>query len=162
LEGILQFRQEFRHTLVTETMLVGTINDGPEEIQAVAEFLTQVGPSVAYLSVPIRPPTLASVRPPTEEALHAAYAIFQRHGLPVEYLVGYEGDDFSAAGPLEETLLRVTSVHPMKQSAVEDLVQRTGGDWSEVDALVASGRLVRLIFQNDAYYVRALPDLLKK
>jgi wyosine [tRNA(Phe)-imidazoG37] synthetase (radical SAM superfamily) len=95
LDGVLRFAAEFRGRLVTETMLVAGLNDGEAEVEAVAEFLARLRPSTAYIAIPTRPPAEGWVRPPSEEAITRAYAIFRDAGVQVELLTGYEGDAFA-------------------------------------------------------------------
>lgn len=43
--------------------------------------------------------------------------IFAKEVRIVEFLMGYEGDDFSAASDPRENLLGITAVHPMRDHA---------------------------------------------
>ncbi len=157
--GMLQFAEMFRGELATETMLVEGINDSPREMTRVAAFLKQLSPAKAYIAIPTRPPAEAWVHPASEEAIAAAYHIFsdalgEEH---VEYLIGYEGDAFAFTGNVEEDLLSITSVHPMREQAVHLFLQKAGADWSVVERLLADSRLIRLAYQTHTFYMRKLP-----
>ena len=56
LAGAREFAAAFNGQLVTETMLVDGVNDSPAQLAEMAEWLAQLAPDVAYLSIPTRPP----------------------------------------------------------------------------------------------------------
>ncbi len=74
--------------------------------------------------------------------------------LRVCLLSGYEGDEFSATGDPATDLLAITSVHPMRASAVVDLLERCDADWATVDELVNAGELKQVTYRDQDYYVR--------
>ena len=157
-KGILKFARNFRGTLATETMLVSGVNDASEEIAAVAGFLAEVKPDIAYISIPTRPPAEPWVKPPTEEVLTQVYAIFEERLPHVELLIGYEGDAFAASGDAAHDLLSITAVHPMREGAVRQLLARDRADWDVVRELVHAGKLVELEYSGHRFYMRALPS----
>lgn len=154
LEGIEIFAREYEGTLVTETMLVQDINDGSENIKNVARFLRRIKPTITYLGIPTRPPAEKYVVPPSEEKLNLAFQIFLEAELDVEYLIGYEGNEFSSTGDIEKDLLSITSVHPMREDAVSALFSRTGEDHSILDRLIKEEKLACSIYQGHRYYIR--------
>lgn len=154
LGGLERFADEFEGELVTETMLVDHLNDGADEIDALAGYLARLNPTVAFVAVPTRPPAEEWVRPASEEAINRAYQILSR-GLPsVEYLVGYEGDAFASTGDPERDLLAITAVHPMREAAVTRFIERTGASRELVERLVSRGDLERVEFGGRSFYVR--------
>jgi wyosine [tRNA(Phe)-imidazoG37] synthetase (radical SAM superfamily) len=156
-EGMLEFAASFQGELVTETMLVAGVNDGPEQVKAVAAFLACLQPAVAYLAIPTRPPAESWVRAPTEEVLDRAYQRLAVAVERVELLVGYEGNAFAATGDVAEDLLGITAVHPMRREAVEQVLAHAGRDWSAVQQLLDQGRLVETDYEGQWFYVRKLP-----
>jgi wyosine [tRNA(Phe)-imidazoG37] synthetase (radical SAM superfamily) len=157
LEGMLAFTREYREypgRLVTETMLVPGINDTAEELQQTAVALRRLAPEVAYLSVPLRPPTESWVHMPGEDSVLQAYQILTAAGLRVEFLTGSEGDGFSASGRAEEDLLSITAVHPMRRPAVEALLQRDGADWALVQDLLEQDRIAERSYGGEVFYIR--------
>lgn len=162
LAGARQFAQDCRGELATETMLVEGVNDAAPQIRDLASFLSQLGPATAYLAVPIRPPAEEWVRPPEEKAINQAYQILSERLDRVEYLIGYEGNAFAFTGHVEEDLLSITSVHPMREDAVSEFLSRAGADWSAVDRLLAGDKLIETAHQGHRFYMRRLrrePDL---
>lgn len=156
LEGIRTFAGEYSGQLVTETMLVRDFNDGPENIETVASFLSSINPSKSYLSVPTRPPADKKVKMPEEETINRCYQIFCSHGLPAEYLIGYEGNEFAFTGNIEDDILSITSVHPMREDAVRAYLQKAGGSFTEIEQLVTAEKLVVSEYNSDRFYLRKL------
>ncbi|HOY57435.1 MAG TPA: radical SAM protein [Verrucomicrobiota bacterium] len=156
LDGTVEFAQIFQGELVTETMLVEGVNDSDDAVGEVAEFLAHLKPATAFLSVPIRPPAEERVRAPREEVINRAYQIFDERMDRVEHLIGYEGNAFAFTGNVEEDLLSITSVHPMRQDAVNEFLMRAGADWAVVDRLLERNELTRTQFGNRQFYLRRL------
>ena len=154
LDGILQFRKIYGGQLVTETMLVKNANDGDQNLEEIAGFLARLQPARAYLSIPIRPPAEKRVHPPEEEAVNRAYQILSRRLNRVEYLIGYEGDAFGSSGNADEDLLSTTAVHPMREEAVKELLQKSGAGWLVVQELIKHGRLIETEYEGQKFYVR--------
>ncbi len=154
LQGMEEFAVSFTGQLVTETMLVAGANDGAEQLEAVARVLARLRPSVAYLSVPTRPPAEPWVHAPAEDILQRAYQRLADAAERVELLVGYEGNAFAATGNVEEDLLSIAAVHPLRREAVEHLLNRSGQDWSAVQPLLDQGMLVETTYAGQRFYVR--------
>ncbi len=156
MEGALQFAKVYKGKLVTETMLVAGTNDGEEEVTAVAGFLSHLQPAVAYISIPTRPPSEKWVRAPEERSLNRAYQLLREQGHSVEYLIGYEGSAFAFTGDVEQDLLSITAVHPMRQDAVDAYLLRAGANRSLVRQLVEKGELVETQYGDHTFYLRRL------
>jgi wyosine [tRNA(Phe)-imidazoG37] synthetase (radical SAM superfamily) len=160
LRGARKFASAFERQLVTETMLVEGVNDSSDHIRAVAGFLAELQPSVINLSIPTRPPAEKWVRAPCEATVNRAYQILSQEvdvdGIhpAVEYLIGYEGNAFAFTGDIEQDLLSITAVHPMREDAVDELLKRADADRSLVDGLLARGRLVATEYGGKRFYVR--------
>jgi len=52
--------------------------------------------------------------------------------------------------------LAITAVHPLRESAVRALVDRSGGDWSVVEQLINDGLLIPTEFAGRRFYVHRL------
>jgi wyosine [tRNA(Phe)-imidazoG37] synthetase (radical SAM superfamily) len=157
LGGLLAFRDCFDGQLITETMLVRDVNDGEENVTAVADFLARLKPDKAYLAIPTRPPAEHWARPPDEGVINSAYQVLREKVDRVEYLIGYEGTEFSVTGDVVEDLLSITAVHPMREDAVCALLARAEADWAVVEALVEEGRLAETRHDGRSFYLRRLP-----
>jgi wyosine [tRNA(Phe)-imidazoG37] synthetase (radical SAM superfamily) len=159
LEGMEEFARSFEGVLATETMLVKGLNDGVEEVEKVAEFLVDLNPDKAYIAIPTRPPAEKWVKPASERAINLAYQIYEGKLRSVEYLIGYEGNAFAFTGNVEEDLLSITSVHPMREEGVLALLYKAGSDWNTVDELIKEGKLIELEYLGKRFYMRKLPSL---
>ncbi len=156
LAGAMAFAGQYDGVLATETMLVAGVNDGVEHLQRLAQFLACLAPDRPYLAIPTRPPAEDWVRAPGEATINNAYQTLSEHVKGLEYLIGYEGNAFASTGDVEADLLSITSVHPMRQDAVDLLLRRAGADWSSVATLVETDQLVESVYQDRAFYVRKL------
>ncbi|MCL5109728.1 MAG: radical SAM protein [Chloroflexi bacterium] len=156
LEGMLEFAKMFPGQLVTETMLVGGLNDGEEQVAEVADFLARLEPAVAYLSVPTRPPAEAWALPPSPDALRRAQAILATSGRRIECLTGYEGNAFASTGDAAEDLLAILAVHPMREDAVRLFLERVGAEEGLLGALQRQGQVIESTYAGVKFYRRKL------
>jgi len=154
LDGAIEFAKAFRGELATETMLAEGVNDSDDHLREVASFLARLGPARAYLAIPTRPPAEEWVRAPSEEVINRAYQILGERVNQVEYLIGYEGNAFAFTGNVEEDLLSITAVHPMREDAVRQFLARAKVDWPVVHNLVERGQLIRTEHEGKWFYVR--------
>jgi wyosine [tRNA(Phe)-imidazoG37] synthetase (radical SAM superfamily) len=154
LDGMLEFAGAYRGKLVTETMLVSGVNDGEPNLRAVAEFLTRLNPARAYLSVPIRPPAESWVRPPADSTIQRAFLILMAAGNAVELLTNYEGSNFGYTGDVETDLLSAAAVHPLREEAVKDLLAHANADWSLIEELLSSRKLIETVYGGHRFFMR--------
>lgn len=160
LKGIREFAEEFQGTVVSETMLIDGIDYG-DEFERIAEFLRELRKlNRAYIAIPTRPPTEKWAKPAKEEDVNAAFQFFyERLGADrVEYLIGYEGNAFAFTGNVEEDLLSITAVHPMREDAVKEFLRKANADWRFIEKLVREDKLVELEYEENRYYMRKLPS----
>ncbi len=153
--AIVEFAQAYSGEYVTETMLVKDMNTLEPELTAVAQFLQQVRPNIAYLSIPTRPPAYKGTFPPSEEMLLKAHELFSWHCLNVEYLTAYEGNTFAATGRFEDDLLGITAVHPMRLDAVRELMAKTSAAESTLNGLMATNRVKQITYEGQVFVVRS-------
>lgn len=156
LQGISEFSHNFNNELTTETMLIQDVNDSSVEIEKIADFIEGIEAEKSYLAIPTRPPAEKWVEHATEKTLNKAYQIFQEKSIPVEYLIGYEGNAFAFTGNVVEDLLSITSVHPMRREGVSEYLKKANSDWSEVEKLINKNKLVEVEYNNKEFYLRKL------
>jgi wyosine [tRNA(Phe)-imidazoG37] synthetase (radical SAM superfamily) len=161
VEGARQFAAAFEGTLVTETMLVEGVNDTEAAVRKTAERIAELSPATAYIGIPTRPPGESWVRPPSEEAIARAFAVFAHHGVEAEILSGYPTPDFAPTADVESELLRITAVHPMRDVEVQHLLDLSGASWARIEPLLAQGQLRRVEYRGQAFFVRATPSFRK-
>jgi wyosine [tRNA(Phe)-imidazoG37] synthetase (radical SAM superfamily) len=154
LNGIRTFRKEFPGTLVTETMLVADVNDTEDSINDTIEFLLEVKPNQSYLSIPIRPPAENWVRPPTMVSLQNILT-FMSDKIPfMNLLFDAEIGKFSSTGILRDDILSITSVHPLRESSLHQLVNDSKGDWTTVEELLQMGEILKIDYRDDSFFIR--------
>ncbi len=156
LDGIRTFADDFKGDFVTETMLVEGVNDNEDDLVEIAEFLGEVQPAIAYLSIPTRPPAEDWVRAVNEESINLAYQLVGKKVDHVELLLGYEGNAFSSTGDAEEDILSITAVHPMREDALRHLLKEAGSSWDLVAELIQQGKLVELQHLGKSFYLRRI------
>jgi len=156
LEGIGLFAADFPGQLATETMLVNELNDTEADAEQVADFLAQLRPSAVYISIPTRPPAEDWAHGPAEHVVNRFYQVVRSRVDKVEYLIGYEGNAFAFTGNVEEDLLSITAVHPMRQDAVDSFLAKAKADWSAVDSLITRGQLIKTEHEGRNFYMRKL------
>lgn len=154
LQGIREFSENFKGTLVTESMLLKDVNDSEEELEALALFLHDIKPEIAYIAIPTRPPAFEGTFPADETAVTLAYEIFSRHEVPAELLTGYEGNAFASSGNFEEDILSITAVHPMRKDAVMQLLAKSNTPADNLNQLVNNNLIKIVSFNNQEYYLR--------
>ena len=156
LQGIRHFAESYQGELTTETMLVAGINDKRELIIEVSEFLTTVKTHIAYLAAPIRPPAQEFVHVPSEEIIVQAYELMRAKLDNVEYLIGYEGDSFLSTGDPMQDLLAITSVHPMREEALSQFLDKAGCEWRLIQELLDQGMIKKVQYAGNRFYVRSI------
>jgi wyosine [tRNA(Phe)-imidazoG37] synthetase (radical SAM superfamily) len=160
LDGMLNFANIFKGELTTESMLIRGINDNGEEVERAADFLARLKPAIAYLAIPTRPTAVTAVTVASEQVMNMAYQIFSKKLSNTEYLIGYEGNAFSFTGNVEDDLLSITSVHPMREEAVLEFLKKTGTRWVTVEKLIKDDSIVVVEYQGRKFYMRKLPSIL--
>ena len=158
LQGILEFSRAFKGELTTETMLIQDFNDNLEEIEKVSGFIAKINPSKSYIAIPTRPPAEKNIRTPAEQAINMAYQVFEEKSIHTEYLIGYEGNAFAFTGNVEDDLLSITSVHPMREDGVKKLLAKAKSDWDVIEKLMYDGKLTEVEYKNKKFYIRKLAD----
>ncbi|MBN2543573.1 radical SAM protein [bacterium] len=156
LEGIKEFSTNFEGEIATETMLIQGINDSLGEVEKVAHFIGDLKGVKSYISIPTRPPAEIWVKPSTEHIINMAYQVFNEKSIKVEYLIGYEGNAFAFTGNIEDDILSITSVHPMREEAVEKLLNKADDDWSLINRLLAEDKLIEVEYQNNKFYLKKI------
>jgi wyosine [tRNA(Phe)-imidazoG37] synthetase (radical SAM superfamily) len=71
----------------------------------------------------------------------------KRLGSEVEYLIGYEGDAFAFTENVEQDLLSITAVHPMRKEAVAEFLKKANADWEVVEKLLKENKLIELEYE---------------
>lgn len=154
LEGIRIFAREYTGRLISETMLVESVNETAGSVTDTAEFLAGIAPACAYLGVPTRPPATPNALPPSNLALVRAYEIVRSRLDRVELLPIREAGTFSLSDSPVEGLLGILAVHPMREDAVRAYLDEAGVDVRTLQALIRERRLDRVTYRGEEFFVR--------
>jgi wyosine [tRNA(Phe)-imidazoG37] synthetase (radical SAM superfamily) len=122
----------------------------------VTDFIANLKPSKAYLSIPIRPPAEKWVKSPSEEKINRIYQILKNKVKSAEYLIGYEGNAFASTGDVKEDLLSITSVHPMREDAVREFLKRGKTEWFMVQKMIEQDELKEIEYDGRKFYMRKI------
>ena len=154
LFNIKLFRNHYQGRLFIETMLVSDINDSAGSISALAETINGINPDIAYLLVPIRPPVEKFVKPPEAEKLNLAWQTFNNLKIKTEFLTGFEGTDTGYTGNIYEDILNITAVHPLREDAIQKLLQNDGADYTVIDSLINQHLIKSVLYEGEKYFLR--------
>ena len=156
LDGMIKFSAEYMGELNTETMLIDKINDNKEEIKHIADFIGRIKPDNAYIAVPTRPPQCEWVKAPEEKVVNTAYNIFKETIENVELLLGYARSQFAQSINIKNDILDITSVHPMTEEDLKELIRKSNEDWEVISQLIEEGELIEAEYGNKKFFMRAL------
>ncbi len=154
--GLIKFSKNFKGILFTETMLVRDYNDTPLDLINTASFIKRLNPQKSFISAPIRPPAEKSADIPKEDTINLAYQIFNENNLETELLMGYEGNDFFYSGNVEEDLLSIVSVHPMREDALDSYLRKAGRGFDIVKNMLEKDKIREINYKGKKYYLRKL------
>ncbi|MEO0292739.1 MAG: radical SAM protein [candidate division WOR-3 bacterium] len=161
LEGILEFSDKYKGSLNTETMLVEGINTNKEQIEETADFISKIKREKVYISVPTRPPAVKTIKIPKKEIIKTAYDIFLKKNLNPELLTGFSEHGFPKISNVQEEILNITSVHPLKEEDVQKILKKANKDWSLVENLIKEGEIRMVKFRKNKFFLRNLKKEIK-
>ncbi len=154
IDNIKIFRKKYKGILCTETMLLEGINDSIDCINRIAQIVSELYPSKAYISIPIRPPADMKVKAPCNEKITEAWQVFTDLQIDTELLNGFEGIKIGFTGNAIEDILNITSVHPLRDDSMNELLAKDNADFSVVESLVNTHQIKETNFNSHKYYVR--------
>ena len=157
-KGLRHFSKKYTGKLITETMLIDRVNDAKEQLEKTAAFIASLNPSVAYISIPTRPPARKKVKVATEEGVNMAYQIFSTQIKHVEMITGHEGNAFAHTGDTAQDILSITAVHPMREDSVKEFLEKDGKSWDIIEQLLKEEKILETKFSGHKFYVRKLAD----
>lgn len=154
LSGLLKFTGEYSGKLVSETMLVKDVNDTVEDFKKTVKLVNMVMPSVAYISIPTRPPAVKSVLAADDEAINYAYQLFVENGLNTELILGFEGTDTGYIGNASEDIINMCSVHPIREDTMQEILRKNNADQRLLKTLLINKYILKLSYNSQNFYLR--------
>ena len=156
LKGIEAFSKTFKGKLYTETMMVSGVNDEPGQISQTATFIATLHPQMSYISIPIRPPAVKSVKAPAEEKLVTAWQTYSNFGIQTEMLTGFEGTETGFTGNAYDDILNISAVHPIREDTLAQLLNHDNAGINVVHSLIRQGLIKEVPFNGKNFYIRKL------
>jgi wyosine [tRNA(Phe)-imidazoG37] synthetase (radical SAM superfamily) len=156
VEGLKQFRREYRGRLWIEVMLIAGLNDTVEALEAIAAVLDEVKPDMVHLVLPTRPAPESSVQVPGEESIARAVFILSKAARVVHPSKGRL--DLSGSEDLLATVTAIASRHPLQErelrKAIEDcFAGDAAGVLKAMESLFASGRFETVEQGGERYWI---------
>jgi len=121
VQGMKQFREEYKGQLWVEVMLVKGKNDKPEILRKIKDMIDSIGFDKIFINVPIRPPAESWVKIPDPEVLLEAQII-----LSAESISLYETSDVTSIDKKashEQNIVEIAQRHPLREDQVYSLLE---------------------------------------
>jgi len=150
LQGLKDFRREYRGQIWLEVMLLKGLNDTPEELTLLRQALAEIAPDKIQLNTAVRPVVEAAARPLDRGDMEAAAAYL---GGPVEVIAAFHRADIAAARGGDDDFVEMLSRRPMTAA---DVAKALGLPLAQVKArlkrLQAAGRVVFNRYHDQEFY----------
>ena len=148
LQGLIDFRQDFKGQIWSEVMLVSGINDSVKELNSIKNALARTRPDRVYITTPVRPPAENWVETPDPENILLAEEIFEKVVSITEQETGDFGVmEFSNA---REAILEISARHPLRiEQALK--IERKFGESGTIKQLASQSLLVKRSYRNTVY-----------
>jgi wyosine [tRNA(Phe)-imidazoG37] synthetase (radical SAM superfamily) len=111
LEGLRAFRRDYKGQLHLEVMLASGINDGPEELGALARSLEDIRPDKIELNTVVRPPAITGTCGLSNEQMQKAASCFPEELTQIIGVFNASGQD-TAADDLGDRILQTIERRP--------------------------------------------------
>lgn len=154
MNGYFRFVVDYKGRLVTETMLVGGVNDSSGNVNKTARLVKELNPDIAYISIPTRPPALETVKPPDETSITRAFQTFSENNIKTELLLGFEGTDTGFTGNPIEDIINICTVHPLREDTVMELLRKNKADKQVLEMLMENQLLKKINYNSQDFYIR--------
>lgn len=154
IDSILLFADEYKGKLHTETMIVDGLNDTIKNFSELAKIIKIINPLKAYLSVPTRPPAEPNVKAPGIEKLNLAWQFYTRMNINTEFLTAFEGTETGFTGNIYEDILNITSVHPLREDSLLQLLEKDDASFSVVESLICQKLIKSVFYEGQRFYLR--------
>ena len=135
-EGMLAFRQEYTGPLIIETLFVKTLNDKPEEVEALNDFFLRLKPTRIDIGTIDRPPAY-DVKPLSYDDLHKIAHRFDPT-LPI-YIASRKKVKSKPEHYRRDEILKTLSKRPLTPEDIEILFDEESK--KRLEALLEEGKI---------------------
>ncbi len=156
IEGLMQFRNEYKGKLWLEVMLIAGMNDTDEALEDLAGVIEAIHPDSVHLVVPTRPAPDGHVNIPDDDRIRNAVFILSRSTPLIHPVKGTM--NLKGASDLLEAVTAIAVRHPVQERELENaLFDCFPGDPDAVrqamESMFASGRFNRVRHGDELYWV---------
>lgn len=153
VQGMKQFREEYKGQLWVEVMLVKGKNDKPEILRKIKEIIDSIGFDKVFINVPIRPPAESWVEIPDPEILLEAQNI-----LSAESISLYETSDVTSVdktAPPEQNIVEIAQRHPLREDQVYSLLENFSKNDIEdlLSRMEKEGKIKSVTYNNKRFLI---------
>lgn len=134
--GMLAFKSKYHGPLVVEILVVKILNDRPEEIARLNEYLLKLQPTRIDLGTIDRPPAY-DVKPVSYEELLAVSKLFDA-SLPL-YIVSRKKSEVRASSYTDQEIVETLAMRPLSPDDIEVLFDNESQ--KRVEKLIKEGKL---------------------
>ena len=72
----------------------------------------------------------------------------------VECLTSHTEEEFTPTGNVEEDLLNIVAVHPMREEEAIKFLEKVGKNRQIIEKLLKKGKLKKLEYEGNIYYIK--------
>ncbi len=148
--GMLAFKERYKGALVIEILIVKTINDKPEEIEALNRFLLKLQPARIDIGTIDRPPAF-DVKPVDYAELLGISHLFDP-SLPL-YIASRKKADIEPSNYTQEEILDTLTKRPLTQEDMEVLMDTESQ--KRVALLKDAGKIISVSSNGVIFYKKA-------
>jgi wyosine [tRNA(Phe)-imidazoG37] synthetase (radical SAM superfamily) len=154
IDGLIEFRQEYRKQIWLEIMFVKDVNDDPREIERLKKTVDRIQPDKVQLNTVVRPPAESDAEPLDSDILAG---IQKQFGETCEVIAAFRPQERRAyRGDIEEAILALTARRPV---TVEEIAQSLGRHRNEISKFVSllssEGRVSERWHEGRCFYINA-------
>ncbi|MCX8064049.1 MAG: radical SAM protein [Candidatus Hydrogenedentes bacterium] len=130
IEGLIEFRKEYKGKIWLEIMLIKGFNDSTEEIQRIAKYASLISPDRIHLNTITRPPAISSVEGLSFEAMKNLCGIFNP---PAEVIADLKSNDLphkinfstpvTAEEDIDKQILEIIQRHPCSPIELAEILK---------------------------------------
>ena len=135
-------------------MLVKGVNDTPDLLHKTAALVAAINPSIAYLSIPTRPPAVSTVVASDEFMINEAYQIFSENKIHTELTLGFEGTNTGFTGNAIKDIQNICTVHPIRDDTMMELLKKDNAGIEVLDSLVYNQYIKKINYKSKTFYIR--------
>ena len=154
IKGIEEFASSYKGILCTETMLIREVNDNRQSINETAQLISRVNPARAFILTPVRPPAENWVKAPDKDDLNTAGMIFNSYGIKAELLASSDEVNFTYSSNVENELLSIIAVHPMKEDAIKEFLSKANSNWDLIEQLIENKKIKKIDYSGSSFFVK--------